>query len=94
MRLKEEGNVFFKGGNWKKAARKYHDALLYVKAICDNSGELVNAIAGTTIAPAPATQAERDQAEVLLTALSNNLAGQKFYIVILYIYINLYTSHV
>jgi hypothetical protein len=33
LKFKEEGNQFYKDGNFKKAAGKYHRAVLYMKGI-------------------------------------------------------------
>ena len=33
LKFKEEGNVFYKSKDFKKAMRKYHNAILYMKGI-------------------------------------------------------------
>ena len=72
--LKQEGNSFFKSGKWKKAAGKYHRALLYVKGIADRF-EGVPGVPMKDIVKVKATSEEEAAAKALLIIVSNNLAG-------------------
>lgn len=70
--LKQEGNCFFKSGEWKKAIRKYHHALMYAKGVVDK----FDSIPGLRHKE-KATPEEESSANELIAALSNNLAGMR-----------------
>ena len=70
--LREEGNKLFEGQNFRGALRKYHNALLYARAVANKlSGDL----SGLMNRAQHATAAEEESAKKLTIALSNNLAG-------------------
>ena len=70
--LKQEGNSLFKAGQLRRAMRKYHHGLLYVKGV-------VNQVPGLPaverLVRVKASPAEEEEANELIGALSNNLAG-------------------
>lgn len=68
--LREEGNKFFEEKNFKGAIRKYHNALLYTRAMTNKMSEF-----GFLNTSQRATAAEEESAKKLTTALSNNLSG-------------------
>eukprot|EP00731_Ephydatia_muelleri_P028250 Em0019g1123a len=68
--LREEGNKFFEEKNFKGAIRKYHNALLYTRAMTNKMSEF-----GFLNTSQRATAAEEESAKKLTTALSNNLSA-------------------
>ena len=73
IELKECGNKFYQEGNWRRAAKKYHEALLYVKAVRDKP--LTELLGADIIKTTPPTSEESERATSLFVSLSNNLAG-------------------
>ena len=71
--LKEEGNEFFKERSWKKAIKKYHHGLMYVKGILDRFDAIPGLYESRRVPP---TTEEKAAANVILASLSNNLAGK------------------
>lgn len=76
--LKEEGNGFFRAKQWKKAIRKYHHTLMYCKGITDKL-DFIPGMAQAAAGELRATDEEERQATVMTLAVTNNLAGRKFY---------------
>lgn len=76
VELKESGNKFYQEGNWRRAAKKYHEALLYVKAVRDKSIAQLDLL-GADFAKTtpPISEKERERATSLFVVISNNLAG-------------------
>lgn len=70
--LKLEGNQFFKAGQLKKAMRKYHYGLLYVRGVINHIDSLPGVEQLNRAKPSPA---EEQAASDLIATLSNNLAG-------------------
>ena len=68
--LKEEGNKLVKAKEWKKAMKKYHHALMYVKGITDKLDSLpgLEAILGRQ---QPSEQERKDATELMLSLLNN-----------------------
>lgn len=68
--LKDEGNKFFKAKQWKKAIKKYHHALMYVKGVTDrlDSLPLLEATLGRQ---QPSEQDRKDAIELMLNLLNN-----------------------
>ena len=68
--LREEGNKLFEEKNFKGAIRKYHNALLYTRAVTNKISEF-----GFLKKSQQATAAEEELAKKVTTALSNNLSA-------------------
>ena len=77
LELKDEGNAFFKSGDYRKASRKYHYALMYAKAITLSVGDMQAIIPGldSVARKYHSTEEEKSVATELTITLSNNLAG-------------------
>lgn len=74
--LKERGNEFYKDGDWRRAGKKYHAALLYIKAVRDRPDD-ISALVGADVSKAtPPTKEETERADLLFIKVSNNLAGE------------------
>lgn len=75
LKLKEAGNELYKASNWRKAARKYHEALLYVKAVRDRPPEALDKLLhGVDVVRNP-NKEDMTKADMLFVTLTNNLAG-------------------
>lgn len=74
LKLKEAGNELYKVSSWRKAARKYHEALLYVKAVRDRPPDPLSKLLGGSIVRGP-TKEDMKKADMLFVAVTNNLAG-------------------
>ena len=76
--LKDEGGELFRGSEWKKAARKYHYALLYVKGAIDTkpNDPLIKMLMKQSQDVVELSPAERQEAHQLQMTLLNNLAGK------------------
>ena len=75
MSNKEIGNALFREGHIRKAMRKYHDALLYLKGFEDNP---LTAFGSSTAYPTSISKLNTETRKVvqdLNISLSNNLAG-------------------
>lgn len=72
--LKEEGNDWFKRGEWSKAIRKYHHGLMYVRGDLGKNEDILSmlGVSQTTMAP---TEEQKQESRKLMISLSNNLAG-------------------
>ena len=68
--LKDEGNKLFKATQWKKAIKKYHHALMYIKGVTDrlDSLPLLEATLGKQ---QPSEQDRKDAIELMLNLLNN-----------------------
>lgn len=71
--LKQEGNRFFKEGEWRKAMRKYHYGLLHVRGVLEVVD--IPGLSEHMRRPKP-TPEERAEAQELSVSLSNNLASE------------------
>ena len=80
-KLKEEGNQLFKEEEWKRAAKKYHFSLMYVKGLLETlpNDPMLKMLLSKNVTqtePQPEiTPQEKEDATKLLITLSNNLAG-------------------
>jgi hypothetical protein len=68
--LKEEGNKLVKAKEWKKAMKKYHHALMYVKGITDKL-DLLPGLEETLGRQKPSEQEKKDATELMLSLLNN-----------------------
>ena len=74
--LKESGNELFGKGQWKKAIRKYHYGLMYVKSITTENLDMQNLMGfGARPRKAGPSDEEKSSANELFVLLSNNIAG-------------------
>lgn len=79
--LKDEGNKLVKAKEWKKAIKKYHHALMYIKGITDK----LDSLPGLEVAlgrPQPSEQDRKDATELMLNLL-NNLSCELYSIIII-----------
>ena len=86
--LKEEGNTLFKQQEWRKAIKKYHHSLMYVKGITDRGDKLLalGGLIDTQTTVLKPTKEQEKMAEEVLVALHNNIAGMDGWLVVSGIY--------
>ena len=77
--MKDEGNKLFKVNQWRKAIKKYHHALMYIKGITDRLDTLDQTDLKVILGKQQPSQQDRKDAEELMINLLNNLSCESFY---------------
>ena len=80
--FKEKGNGAHKDGNYKKAARSYYTAILYIKGLSTNCPDMADltGLSGQSAAPTAATKLSpemMEESKKLTCDCYNNLAGMQ-----------------
>ena len=75
--LKKEGNLLVKTEEWKKAMKKYHHALMYVKCVCDKLDRLPGLEA--SLGRQQPSVEEKKEATQLMLSLWNNLSCELYF---------------
>ncbi len=73
LELKEEGNVLFKQQEWRRAIKKYHHSLMFIKGVTDRPDKMMG-FALPSKFKKPTAEEEKCSIE-LLVSVHNNIAG-------------------
>ncbi len=73
LKLKDEGNACFKLQEWRKAIKKYHHSLMFVKGVTDRPDKMMGFALPSRFSK-PTAEEEKYSVE-LLVSVHNNIAG-------------------